>query len=72
MKRETGKYASLSDLINRADPKDVNKLQLEGLVKAGSLDEFDNDRNKILTSILRLFNRLKINMKKKIIIKRIF
>ena len=28
--------------------KDVNKLQLEGLVKSGTFDEFDKDRNKIL------------------------
>ena len=32
---------NLYDFINRVDPKDVNKLQLEGLVKAGAFDEFD-------------------------------
>ncbi|MFL2877452.1 MAG: hypothetical protein ACJZ8N_00530 [Candidatus Pelagibacter sp.] len=37
--------------MNRVDAKDVNKLQLEGLVKSGVFDEFDKDRNKILNSI---------------------
>ena len=46
--RETnGKFKSLIDFINRVDSKDVNKLQLEGLTKAGVFDEFDKDRNKI-------------------------
>ena len=39
------------DFINRVDAKDVNKLQLEGLTKAGVFDEFEKDRNKILISI---------------------
>ena len=43
---------SLGNFINRVNAKDVNKLQLEGLVKAGVFDEFDTDRNKILNSIL--------------------
>ena len=46
-----GPFKSLVDFINRVNAKDVNKLQLEGLVKAGAFDEFDKDRNKILNSI---------------------
>ena len=34
------------DFINRVDSKDVNKLQLEGLTKAGVFDEFDKNRSK--------------------------
>ena len=41
------------------DNKDVNKLQLEGFVKAGVFDEFDNDRNKILTSIPKIIQQIK-------------
>ena len=34
-------------------------MQLEGLVKAGVFDEFDNDRNKILTSIPKIIQKIK-------------
>ena len=34
-----GEYQNLSDFINRVNPKDINKLQLEGLVKAGAFDK---------------------------------
>ena len=47
------------DFINRVNVKDVNKLQLEGLVKAGVFDEFDNDRNKILNSIPKIIQKIK-------------
>ena len=46
--RLNGKFRSLVDFINRVDAKDVNKLQLEGLVKSGVFDEFDNDRSVII------------------------
>ena len=53
-----GKFKSVSDFINRVDPKNINKLQLEGLVKAGAFDSiflnrktlFDNIPNIIQTS----------------------
>ena len=41
------------------DSKDVNKLQLEGLVKSGAFDEFDVDRNKILNSIPKIIQQIK-------------
>ena len=36
-REKNGEYISISDFINRVDPKSINKLQLEGLVKAGAL-----------------------------------
>ncbi len=54
-----GNYKSLVNFINRVNIKDVNKLQLEGLVKAGVFDEFDNDRNKILNSIPKIIQKIK-------------
>ena len=60
--RETnGKFKSFNDFINRVNSKDINKLQLEGLVKAGVFDEFDNDRNKILISIPKNNSKSKKN-----------
>ena len=54
-----GKFKSLVDFISRVNPKDVNKLQLEGLVKSGVFDKFDEDRNKILTSIPKIIQQIK-------------
>ena len=58
-REENGKYETFVDFINRVDAKDVNKLQLEGLVKAGVFDEFDKDRNKILNSIPKIIQKIK-------------
>ena len=33
-----GKFKSINDFLKRVNPKDINKLQLEGLVKAGAFD----------------------------------
>ena len=43
----------------RVNSKDVNKLQLEGLIKAGVFDEFDNDRNKIFNSVPKIIQQIK-------------
>ena len=36
------------NFMNRVNSKDVNKLQFEGLTKAGVFDEFNKDRAKSL------------------------
>ncbi len=60
MERENnGLFRSLNDFIKRVNPKDVNKLQLEGLTKAGVFDEFYKDRNKIFTSIPKIIQQIK-------------
>ena len=38
----------------RANPKDINKLQLEGLVKAGAFDSLEKNRNLLFNSIPKL------------------
>ena len=53
------RFKSVSDFISRVNPKNINKLQLEGLVKAGVFDEFDKDRNKILNSIPKIIQKIK-------------
>ena len=42
-----GKFSSIKDFIKRVNPKDINKLQLEGLVKAGAFDELNNNRQSL-------------------------
>ena len=58
-REKNGTYKSFIDFINRVKAKNVNKLQLEGLVKAGVFDEFDKDRNKILNSIPKIIQQIK-------------
>ncbi len=48
---KNGKFKDLTDFINRVNPKDINKLQLEGLVKAGAFDNLNNNRQCLLNSI---------------------
>ena len=50
-RKKNGEFKSLSDFINRVNPKDINKLQLEGLVQAGCFDIFDKNRHSLLQSI---------------------
>ena len=58
-REKNGSFKSLVDFVNRVKIKDVNKLQLEGLVKAGVFDEFDKDRAKILNSIPKIIQKIK-------------
>jgi DNA polymerase-3 subunit alpha len=58
-REKNGKFKSFVDFINRVNVKDVNKLQLEGLVKSGVFDEFNKDRNKILNSIPKIIQKIK-------------
>ena len=58
-REKNGKFKSLLDFINRVDARDINKLQLEGLVKSGVFDQFDKDRNKILNSIPKIIQKIK-------------
>ena len=58
-REKNGLFKSFYDFIKRVNPKDVNKLQLEGLTKAGAFDEFDKDRNKIFTSIPKIIQQIK-------------
>ena len=50
-REKNGKFKSLNDFIHRVDTKDVNKLQLEGLVKAGAFDNLNINRQSLLESI---------------------
>ena len=56
---KNGKFESFDDFIRRVNSKDVNKLQLEGLTKAGVFDEFDQNRNKIFNSIPKIIQQIK-------------
>ena len=48
---KNGNFKSIIDFLNRINPKDINKLQLEGLVKAGAFDSINNNRQSLFNSI---------------------
>ena len=50
-RNNNGKFNNISDFINRVNPKNINKLQLEGLVKAGAFDNFNINRQSLYNSI---------------------
>ena len=54
-----GKFKSINDFIKRVNPKDINKLQLEGLVKAGAFDSLNNNRKSIFVSVPNLITKSK-------------
>ena len=54
-----GKFKSINDFINRVNPKDINKLQLEGLVKSGAFDSLNSNRQSLFNSIPSLITKSK-------------
>ena len=50
-RENNGRFKNISDFINRTNPKDINKLQLEGLVQAGVFDIFTKNRQSLFNSI---------------------
>ena len=56
---KNGKFKSISDFINRVNPKNINKLQLEGLVKAGAFDSIFNNRKVFYENIPNIIQNSK-------------
>ena len=46
-----GEFKNFSDFVNRVNHKDINKLQMEGLVQAGAFDVLNKNRKSLLESI---------------------
>tara|TARA_B100001063_G_C16680438_1_gene511429 strand:+ start:1 stop:1071 length:1071 start_codon:yes stop_codon:yes gene_type:complete len=56
---KNGPFKDLTDFINRINPKNINKLQLEGLVKAGAFDNFNLNRQSLFNSIPNIITKSK-------------
>ena len=50
-RQEKGAFKDLSDFIHRVDAKNINRRQIEQLVKAGAFDCLDKARGKIFANI---------------------
>ena len=64
---KNGKFSSINDFIKRVNPKDINKLQLEGLVKAGAFDKLNDNRQSLFDSIPNMISKSKNDFDNKII-----
>ena len=58
-RKKNGKFKTISDFLNRVSPKDINKLQLEGLVKAGAFDNLNSNRQSLFNAIPNLITKSK-------------
>ena len=58
-REQNGKFKSIFDFIKRIDPKNINKLQLEGLIKAGAFDDFDKNRRRLVESVPTIISTAK-------------
>ena len=56
---KNGKFRSINDFLHRVNPKDINKLQLEGLVKAGAFDSLNSNRKSLFNSIPNFISKSK-------------
>jgi len=65
-REKNGKFKSLMDFVRRANPKDINKLQLEGLVKSGAFDKLEINRKGIFSSIPKLIQLNKVFFEDKV------
>ncbi len=64
---KNGIFKSINDFINRVNPKDINKLQLEGLIKAGAFDSIEKNRNSLFSSVPSLITKSKTIFENKIV-----
>ena len=58
-RNKNGVFKSIADFVNRVNPKDINKLQLEGLTKAGAFYSIINNRRSFYDSIPNLIQKSK-------------
>ena len=58
-RKVNGKYKSIGDFINRVNPKNINKLQLEGLVKAGAFDSIFANKKVLYENIPNMIQNSK-------------
>ena len=58
-RQTNGNFKSINDFLKRVNPKDINKLQLEGLVKSGAFDNINFNRQSLFKSIPNFISKSK-------------
>ena len=64
-RNKNGPFKSLDEFVKRVNPKNINKLQLEGLVKAGAFDKLFKNRASLFSFIPKLIQINKLNWEEK-------
>ena len=62
---QNGKFENILDFVKRANPKNINKLQLEGLVRAGAFDCINTNRQSLFNSIPNIILKSKNSFENK-------
>ena len=57
-RKKNGKFKDISDFIHRADIKQMNRRQLEQLIKAGAFDCLDVNRGKLFANIENIMRHM--------------
>lgn len=63
-RKKNDNYESISDFLERVDPKVINKKTMESLIKAGVFDNLE-ERNKLLFNLEKILNWSRENQKQK-------
>lgn len=50
-RNKNGKFKDISDFINRIDAKQINRRQIEQLIKAGAFDSIEKSRGKLMANL---------------------
>ena len=59
------RFADLADFASRVDPRQLNKMQIEGLVRAGAFDSLDRNRAKLFASAEMILKRAQTTAEEK-------
>lgn len=57
-RNKNGKFKSISDFIHRVDIKQINRKQMEQLIKTGAFDSLDNNRQKLFINIENILRHM--------------
>ena len=63
--RGAQKFADCADLASRVDPRQINKAQLENLIRAGAFDSIDNNRARLFAVAETILRRAQANQEEK-------
>ncbi len=58
-RENNGNYKSIQEFLSRNESKNLNKLQMEGLIKSGSFDVLDPNRKKLFTNVATFLKQSK-------------
>ncbi len=58
-------FADLADLASRVDPKQINRMQLENLARAGAFDSLDSNRARVFAGAETILRRAQANTEEK-------